>query len=53
MCKCDGYKEFDEEFGGIVVGYAVGKDKKAVRMYLRDLICFTYCPFCGKKIKVK
>ena len=53
MCKCNDYREFDEEFGGIVVGEVKGKDNKELRMYLRDLICFSFCPFCGQKIEIE
>ena len=50
MCDCTEYKEFDKEFGGIVVAYGT-KNGEGARILLRDVLCFTYCPFCQKVIK--
>jgi len=48
MC-CEEYQEFLDEFGGIVLGYEI-ITKKAHRKYLRDMIKFRRCPYCGDRL---
>ena len=50
LCSCKEYVEFDKELGGIVVAYGM-KNGEGARILLRDVLCFTYCPFCQKVIK--